>query len=77
LGRRNYLFAGNHQAAQRAAMIYSFLGTCKKNNVNPREWLTDVLMRLPDCKTSQLEDLLPHKWKPINNHQPVLKSLLD
>jgi len=73
LGRKNYLFAGNHEAAQRAAMIYSFLGTCKKNDVNPREWLTDVLTRLPDCKISQLEGLLPHNWEKTSNNQPPLE----
>ena len=74
LGKKNYLFAGNHQGARNAAMIYSFPGTCKKNNVNPREWLTDVLTRLQDCKTSQLEELLPHKWVKSENKQPYLVS---
>src|SRR5690606_34100216 len=39
VGRKNYLFAGSHNGAQRAAMLYSFLGTCKINNINPFEWL--------------------------------------
>jgi transposase len=47
IGRKNYLFAGSHQAAQCAAMIYSLLGTCKINNVNPYEWLRDVFDRIP------------------------------
>lgn len=63
LGRKNYLFAGSHEAAQRAAMIYSFLGSCKKNDVNPSDWLTDVLGRLPNHKANRLEELLPHNWK--------------
>jgi len=63
LGRKNYLFAGSHEAAQRAAMIYSFLGTCKLNHVNPEVWLTDVLNRLPEHKANRLEELLPHIWK--------------
>ena len=67
LGRKNYLFAGNHEAAQNAAMIYSFLGTCKKHKVNPNEWLVDILERLPDCKTSELENLLPQNWKLERN----------
>lgn len=62
LGRKNYLFAGSHDAAQRAAMIYSFLGSCKINQVNPNHWLTDVLSRLPDYKANRLEELLPHYW---------------
>ncbi len=39
LGRKNYLFAGSHEAAQRAAMIYSFFAICKKHEVNPFQWL--------------------------------------
>ncbi len=39
LGRKNYLFAGSHSAAQKAAMMYSFFATCKINDVNPLEWL--------------------------------------
>jgi transposase len=59
LGRKNYLFAGSHQAAQQAAMMYSFFGTCKINGINPLEWLTKTLRKLPDQKINQLEQLLP------------------
>lgn len=63
IGRKNYLFAGSHQGAERAAMIYSFFGTCKMNNVNPQKWLADVLTRIADTKSTQLQTLLPHNWK--------------
>ncbi len=63
LGRRNYLFAGSHEAAQRAAVIYSMLATCKKNDVNPQIWLSDVLTRLPTHLHKQIDDLLPQNWK--------------
>jgi hypothetical protein len=59
LGRKNYMFAGSHEAAQQAAMIYSFLGTCKINNVEPYQWLRDVLKKLPDHSIQKLEELLP------------------
>lgn len=59
LGRKNYLFAGSHDGAKRAAMIYSFLGTCKLNNVNPWQWLNHVLSVIPDHKASQLHELFP------------------
>jgi transposase len=59
LGRKNYLFAGSHDAAQRTAMLYSFTGTCKLNNVEPLQWLTQMLKELPDTKTTQLYKLLP------------------
>ena len=59
LRRKNYLFAGSHEAAQRAAMIYSLLATCKKNNVEPSEWLTDVLGKIQDNHINKITELLP------------------
>ena len=59
LGRKNYLFAGSARGAQRAAMFYSFFGTCKKNNINPYEWLKKVLDVIPMHKVNRLQELLP------------------
>jgi transposase/uncharacterized coiled-coil protein SlyX len=59
LGRKNYLFAGNHEAAENIAMFYSFFGTCKKNEVDPQKWLTYVINNINDTKASQLKELLP------------------
>jgi transposase len=64
LGRKNYLFAGSHEAAQRAAMMYSFLGTCKLNNVEPFTWLKETLEKIPDCKIPNLKELFPGYKKP-------------
>jgi transposase len=65
LGRKNYLFAGSHDAARRAAIFYSLFGSCKINNINPHEWLSDVFSRIDDHPINRLEELLPHKWRPI------------
>ena len=62
LGRKNYLFAGSHNAAQHAAMMYSFFASCKINEVNPLEWLTDVLNHIPEHKANRLNELLPNNW---------------
>ena len=65
VGRKNYLFCGNHDAAENAAIIYSLLGCCKACDVNPREWLTDVLSRITAYNNDyslDLADLLPHNW---------------
>ena len=61
IGRKNYLFAGSHNGARRAAMLYSLLGTCKINGVNPFEWLREALTRIPDHPVNNLQQLLPHK----------------
>ena len=64
LGRKNYLFSGSHEAAQRSAMFYSFIGSCKMNNINPEEWLADVLMSdINGMKPSDYYKLLPNHWK--------------
>lgn len=62
LGRKNYLFAGSHKAAQRSAMIYSFFAMCKYHEVNPHEWLKETLSKISDTKISELHELIPgHK----------------
>jgi transposase len=62
VGRKNYLFAGSHEAAQRAAMVYSLLSTCKLHGINPYEWLKDVLQRMHLYTTAGIEGLLPQNW---------------
>jgi transposase len=72
LGRKNYLFCGNHDAAENAAIMYSLLGSCATLNVNPREWLTDVLTRIPYYNNDyslDLAELLPHNWKAARKLQ--------
>ncbi|MGC9152053.1 MAG: IS66 family transposase [Microbacter sp.] len=64
LGRKNYLFCGNDQSAERTAVIYSLLGSCRLADVNPTAWLTDVLNRIPDYTINMLHELLPKNWKP-------------
>jgi transposase len=63
LGRKNYLFAGSHDAAQRAAMIYSLFATCRLHGINPYNWLKDVLERMHLYTTSNIAELLPQNWK--------------
>jgi transposase len=64
LGRKNYLFAGSHKAAQNAAMMYSLLGTCKLNGIEPYQWLVNTLNKIPDTKISELYTLLPIAENP-------------
>ncbi len=64
LGRKNYLFAGNHDAAVRAAIVYSLLSRCKAAGIEARAWLEDVLTRLPSEK--DLDALLPANWAVTN-----------
>jgi hypothetical protein len=59
LGRKNYLFAGSHEAAQQAAVIYSILATCKLHEVEPFAYLSNILSIIPDFPANQLHTLLP------------------
>jgi transposase len=64
LGRRNYLFAGSHDAARRAANLYSLMRTCAQHGIPPLPYLTDVLTKLAaGWTTSRLDELLPHRWQ--------------
>ena len=60
LGRKNYLFAGSHQGAQRIAMMYSFFASCKANDVNPYKWLKYTLSNIHKAKISELHKFLPN-----------------
>lgn len=66
LGRKNYLFCGNHEAAANMSAVCSLLATCKAHDVNPRDYLNDIIARMPHHKKAtheELLNLLPHKWK--------------
>jgi transposase len=64
VGRRRWLFIGHPQAGWRSAVIYSILISCRRRGINPEEYLTDVLARLPTAKITQIQELLPAHWKP-------------
>lgn len=59
-----FLFCGNHDAAIRAAIVYSLVDSCKALGVDPREWMEDVLFRIPGNENNRetLRELLPDKW---------------
>lgn len=63
IGRKNFLFAGSHDAAEMTAAMYSFMATCKKNGVNEQEWISDVLDRCQTIKHKDLYQLLPNNWQ--------------
>jgi transposase len=59
LGRKNYMFAGSHDAAKDIAMFYSFFATCTKNGIDTQKWLTYVINNINNTKTSEHKYLLP------------------
>ncbi len=65
LGRKNYLFAGSHEGARSAAIIYSLIETCKLLNINCYDYLLDVLTRLPNTLNKDIRSLLPYHWSAV------------
>jgi transposase len=59
LGRKNYLFAGSNTGGERAAAIYSLIGSAKLNGMDPEAYLSDVLARIADHPINRIEELLP------------------
>jgi len=64
VGRKAFLFAGSHKAAEMTAAMYSFMASCKRNKVNEFDWLKDVFERIQSHKQKDLYQLLPSNWKP-------------
>ena len=66
VGRKGYLFCGSHDAAEDAAVIYTFMGCCKLANVDVRKWLGYFLSHIHDYDTDYSRDqseLFPHNLK--------------
>ena len=59
LGRKNYLFAGSDRGGERAAAIYSLIGSAKLNGLDPEAYLHEVLSRIADHPITRIEELLP------------------
>lgn len=66
MGRRTWLFAGSELAGQRTAMVMSLVQSARLNGHDPWAYLRDVLARLPTQRSSQIEDLLPHRWQAVS-----------
>jgi transposase len=78
LGRKNYLFCGNHEAAQNMAIVCSLLATCRNHDVNPRDYLNDVISQMPyhtKASYEELLQLLPHKWKLTHPKSVMNKTI--
>ncbi len=63
IGRKNWLFVGNEDGGEAAAVIFSLIQTCRALEVNPREYLEDVMRRLMSHNSQKLHELLPDQWK--------------
>ncbi|ENR8999905.1 IS66 family transposase, partial [Shigella flexneri] len=65
VGRKNYLFFGSDKGGESAAIIYSLLVTCKQNEVEPEDWLREVIEKLNDWPSNQVHELLPWNFSSV------------
>lgn len=65
LGRGNWTFFGSDNGGKTAAVLRSFVASCKRCGVEPFTWFHDVLLRIPSHPITQLRELLPHNWKAL------------
>ena len=63
IGRKNWLFVGNEDGGEAAAVIFSLIQSCRALDVNPREYLEDVRRRVMSHNSQKLHELLPDQWK--------------
>jgi len=66
LGRKAWLFVGNHEAGETAAKLFTLTKTCNRHRIDPFAYLQDVYARLPTTSQDELESLLPDRW--IKDH---------
>lgn len=70
LGRKNFMFVHTENAGRNLALLYSLVVSCTRVNVNPIEYLADVLDWIDGVPDHQLDELLPHRWKPPPKRGP-------
>src|SRR5260370_30456625 len=70
LNRKNSLFVGNPRGGRTFAILASLTSTCRRHQIDPQLYLTQLLMNLPQTKLSELDAWLPHQWKL----QPAARS---
>jgi hypothetical protein len=67
LGRGNWTFFGSDSGGRTAAVLRSFVASCKRCGVEPFAWFHNVLSRIPVHSITRLSELLPHNWQPATS----------
>jgi transposase len=69
LNRKNSLFVGNERGGETAAILASLTSTCRRHEIDPQQYLTQLMTNLPGTPISQLDKWLPDQWKAANPDQ--------
>ncbi len=62
IGRKNWLFFGSVEGAEAGAILFSLVQTCRGLNINPREYLEDIMRRIMSHSAQKLHELFPDQW---------------
>jgi hypothetical protein len=75
LGKKNWLFVGHPEAGERSAVIYTLLGSCRRQGVNPFDYLKDLFTRLPAARITEIKQFTPAAWtKAKEKEQAVAQA---
>jgi hypothetical protein len=62
VGRRNWLFVGHPEAGDHGAILYNLMPSCRLHEINPLDYLRDLLTRLPGAKITEIQEYTPAEW---------------
>jgi transposase len=74
IGRKNWLFAGNDDAAASHARLWTLIASAERHGVDPQRYLTSVLAKLPTTPTDDLDQFLPDAWQKEDAAEPLPSS---
>jgi transposase len=74
LGKKNWLFIGHPDAGERSAVIYTLLGSCRRQGINPFDYLNDLFTRLPAAKITQIKQFTPAAWARAKDQAVTLAA---
>ena len=74
LGKKNFLFFGHPEAGERSAVIYTLLGSCRRQGINPFDYLNDLFTRLPAAKITQIKQFTPAAWARAKDQAVTLAA---
>ena len=74
LGRKNFLFSGSDAGGERAAALYSLIGSAKLNDIDPEAYLSTVLTRIAEHPINRIEELLPWRLGQKEAAQPLTEA---
>ncbi|WP_133013425.1 transposase domain-containing protein, partial [Marinomonas flavescens] len=76
MGKKNWLFCWTELGAEHVGIIQSLICTCKLHDIDPNDYLTDILQRVSQHPAKKTADLIPRRWKQLFADNPLKSSLL-